>query len=147
MKKLTIEWRHLDVDGETCARCYDTGETIAAELRRLNRALNQKGIEVAAVETKLGKDQVAQSNEVLFNGIPIEKLIDLTVSYTVCESCSDLLCEEGTECRAVRFEGEEYDDIPAKAIRRAAYAALGLSEKQESASGCGCGCGCGTGCC
>lgn len=28
MKTLEIEWRHLDVQGETCDRCYDTGENL-----------------------------------------------------------------------------------------------------------------------
>ena len=28
MDKLIIEWKHLDLDGETCERCSDTGENI-----------------------------------------------------------------------------------------------------------------------
>lgn len=39
MKKLKIEWRHLDVEGETCDRCYDTGDNLEREVRRLNIAL------------------------------------------------------------------------------------------------------------
>lgn len=26
--QLTIEWRHLDVDGATCVRCSETGKTL-----------------------------------------------------------------------------------------------------------------------
>ena len=28
MRTLKIEWRHLDVAGEACDRCYDTGKVI-----------------------------------------------------------------------------------------------------------------------
>lgn len=34
MKTLKIEWRHLDVGGETCERCYDTGENLVNEVKR-----------------------------------------------------------------------------------------------------------------
>ena len=30
MEKLTILWKYLEEDGETCTRCSHTGETIAA---------------------------------------------------------------------------------------------------------------------
>lgn len=30
METLKIEWRHFDVEGETCDRCYDTGENLNA---------------------------------------------------------------------------------------------------------------------
>ena len=49
MKKLKIEWRHLAVEGETCNRCYDTGENLTQEVKRLNRALQPQGIEVDLV--------------------------------------------------------------------------------------------------
>jgi|GEM_PF-3867605 type VI protein secretion system component Hcp len=62
MKKLIIEWQHLDVDGETCDRCYDTGETLTAEVKRLNRMLNPKGFEVEYIETKLDNTQISQSS-------------------------------------------------------------------------------------
>ncbi len=143
MKTLRIEWRHIDEKGETCDRCYDTGENLASEIKRLKRALEPKGIEIIFTETKLDASRVSESNTVLFNDVPIEDLIDIRVLETRCESCTELLKKE-TNCRAVVFDGNEYDDIPAKAIRRAAYKALGLEAEEDRPAG---SCGCGGSCC
>lgn len=146
MKKLIIEWRHLDVDGETCNRCYDTGENLNQEVKRLNRALNPQGFEVEWKQTKLDDSQIPQSNTILFNGVAIEDILNIQVSQNFCESCTDLLGSE-IYCRTIIFEGEEYEDIPAKAIRQAAYKSLGLEEEKKlPALDCGCGCDSG-GCC
>ena len=147
MKTLKIEWRHLDVEGDTCDRCYDTGENLANEVKRLKRALEPQGIAIELIETKLDDSQIPQSNAILFNGAPIEDILDIEISENYCESCTALLGKE-TYCRAVRFEGNEYEDIPAKAIRQAAYKALGIEEvKQEGLKNSGCCCGGNSGCC
>ena len=39
MKTLKIEWKHLETFGDTCDRCYETGENLVWEIKRLNRAL------------------------------------------------------------------------------------------------------------
>lgn len=141
MKTLLIEWKHLDVEGETCDRCYDTGENLAQEIKRLNRVLNPKDISVSLVETKLNDSEIPQSNALLFNEIPIEEILDIKVSENFCESCSTLLGSD-TFCRTVIFEGNEYEDIPAKAIRQAAYKSLGIVKKEtEHAQKNDCCCG------
>jgi hypothetical protein len=136
LKTLKIEWQHLDVAGETCDRCYDTGENLAQEVKRLNRALQPQGINVELVETKLDDSKIPQSNTILFNGIPIEDILDIEVSENYCDSCTNLLGTE-TYCRAVKYEGSEYEDIPAKAIRRAAYKIMGLEEAKAPLAGSG----------
>ncbi len=138
MKKLTIEWKHLDVEGETCDRCYDTGENLANEVKRLNRGLQPKGIVVEYIETKLDAGNIPESNMLLFNGVPIESILDIEIFNNYCESCTSLLGKD-VFCRAVRFEGNEYDDVPAKAIRQAAYKVLGIAEvkKTNKSSCCG----------
>lgn len=147
MKKLIIEWKHLDVEGETCNRCYDTGENLNQEVKRLNRALQPRGIEVEWFETKLDGTQIPQSNTILFNGIPIEDILKIEVAENYCDSCTNLLGAE-TYCRTIRYEGEEFEDIPAKAIRQAAFKALGIEEATKApAENSGCGCNCGGGCC
>lgn len=145
MKKLIIEWRHLDIDGETCNRCYDTGENLYNEVTRLNRSLQSEGISVEWFETKLDKNQVNQSNALLFNGTPIEDILSIKVSENFCESCSSLLGEK-TFCRTVTYEGEEYEDIPAKAIRNAAYKVLNI-DKAKSKNEVKTRCCNGKGCC
>ena len=146
--KLVIEWKHLDSSGETCDRCYDTGENLNAEIKRLQRKFESKGIQIEYIETKLDETRVKESNEVLFNGVKIEDIIDINVAENFCASCTDLLGSE-TFCRTIIFEGEEFEDIPAKAIRQAAMKILKLDEEEKSkpASGCGCGCGAGGGSC
>lgn len=148
MKTLKIEWMHLDVKGETCDRCYDTGENLVQEVKRLKRALQPQDIEVELIETMLDDTQVLQSNTILFNGVPIEEILTIEVSVNYCNSCTNLLGKE-TYCRTVKFEGNEYEDIPAKAIRQAALRVLGM-EKVITApannSGCCSSCN-SSGCC
>ena len=142
MKNLKIEWKHLDVDGETCVRCSDTGETLAQVVADLTKKLKPKGIEVEFIETKLDDSQIPQSNIILFNDVPIEVVLDIAVSKNYCESCTSLLGKD-TYCRAVEYEGIVFEDIPAKAIRQAALKTLSLEDDQETAAyapGCGCGC-------
>lgn len=145
MKTIKIEWKHLDVEGETCNRCYDTGENLNAEVRRLNRNLELKGIKVEWIETKFDGTQISESNTILFNGIPIEDIIEIEVSENYCESCTDLLGTE-TYCRTVIYEGNEYEDIPAKAIRQAAMKMLDIGVRKTTPARSG-SCGCKDSCC
>ena len=140
INKLRIEWKHLDVAGDTCNRCYDTGENLHNEVKRLNRSLKPRGIEVEFIETKLDATQIPQSNVILFNGVPIEEVLDIKVAENYCASCTDLLGTD-TYCRTIIYEGNEYEDIPARAIRQAALKVLGLAEKTTAPIvdlGCGC---------
>lgn len=140
MKTLKIEWKHFDVGGETCDRCYDTGENLVQEIKRLNRKLQPQGIEVELIETKLDDTQIPQSNIILFNGVPLEDILDIEVSENFCDSCTTLLGTE-TYCRTVKYKGNEYEDIPAKAIRHAVLKVLGIEETTTSPAGnCSCGC-------
>ncbi len=136
MRTLKIEWRHLDVEGETCDRCYDTGENLANEVKRLSRALQTRGINVELTETKLDDTNIPQSNTILFNGIPIEDILNIEVAENYCDSCKNLLGTD-TYCRTVIFEGSEYEDIPAKAIRQAAYKVMGIEEAKRPAENSG----------
>lgn len=148
MKKLTIDWKHLDVEGDTCDRCYDTGANLTNEVRRLNRVLQSSGIEVELLETKLNDTQISQSNIILFNGVPIEDILNIEISKNYCDSCSNLLGSD-IYCRTVLYQGNEYEDIPAKAIREAAFKVLGIDKTEKALkikSGCGCNGG-GSGCC
>ena len=130
MKTLKIEWMHLDVDGDTCDRCYDTGKNLIKEIKRLNKALNPKDIEVILIDTKLDESQTSKSNSILFDGIPIEEILDIKVSDNYCSSCSTLLGYK-TNCRTVLYDNHEYEDIPPKAIRHAAYKLLGIDYIQN----------------
>ena len=63
---------------------------------------------------------IAESNMILFNGVPLEDLIDeARVEMTPCASCS---CITGTDasCRAIVCGEETYEEVPADLILKAA---------------------------
>lgn len=127
MRTVTIEWRHLDVKGDTCERCFETGETLKAEVTRLNQALKSYDVHVEWFETKLDAANIEQSNMILINGRSIETIIQVKVEENYCGSCTDLV--GGTSyCRSIVYCGKSYDDVPAFAIRDAVYKVLEINE-------------------
>ncbi|MFZ0240832.1 MAG: DUF2703 domain-containing protein [Desulfobacterales bacterium] len=71
MKRLEIEWRHLDKDGNTCDRCSNTGETVCTAYADLVKELEPKGWEVALKETLVTDQEIPKSNSIYFNGVAI----------------------------------------------------------------------------
>ena len=126
MKKLVIEWRHYEKAGQTCLRCSATGKTLENVISDLREELAPQGIEVTFVETNLPVEELAQSNTILFNGVPLEELLaGAEISESACHSCS---CLTGTDalCRTVEYEGKTYEEIPEALIRKAAFHVLQL---------------------
>ena len=124
MKKLKIEWRHFETGGQTCERCGDTGGTLRRVIEELSREFAEKGVVMTLTETCLLASSIAQSNMILFNGVPLEELLDgAEVSSNECCSCSCLIGED-TECRTLVYQGETYEDIPPGLIRKAALKAV-----------------------
>ena len=111
--------------------------------------MNEKGFEIVLKETKLEDVDIEHSNEIFFNGVPIEEILSIKVADNYCESCSTLINEDAY-CRTIIYNGNEYEDIPSKAIRHAAYKVLGLPTdefegpvfKMVPSCGCSSGGGC-----
>jgi hypothetical protein len=102
-------------------------------IAELQQDLADEGVEVTLKETLLPVSRIDESNLILFNGIPLEKLLAATaVSENSCDSCSCLTGEE-TLCRTIVFEGKTYEEIPKDLIHRAALKAL--SSEQGGNSG------------
>lgn len=121
MKNLTIEWRHYDKEGATCDRCSATGTSVREVVAGLSEELANKGISVIFTEKKLPEELMAQSNMILFNGVPLEVILEnASADENHCSSCSCLTGSE-TSCRTVEYEGTNYEEIPAELIRKAAY--------------------------
>jgi hypothetical protein len=121
MKTLNIEWRHFETGGQTCDRCGDTGASLRRVIEELART---EGVTIEFHETHLLASSIAQSNMVLFNGVPLEELLDgAEISSNECCSCSCLIGED-TECRTLLYQGKTYEDIPEELIREAALKAL-----------------------
>ena len=75
-KELVIEWRHVGEDLDTtCDRCHDTGTALKAVISEISTLLEMEGVSVRIIETILENDTVAESNSLLFNGVPIEELL------------------------------------------------------------------------
>ena len=120
MKTLVIEWKHLEVDGNTCVRCSDTGEALREAIEQLAEECRSLGWEIKFKETRLAAEDVAESNAILFNGKPLEALLpEARASATHCESCSRIT-GKSTACRTIEFAGDTYGSIPASLIRQAA---------------------------
>lgn len=86
-----------------------------------------------------------QSNSLLINEVQIENVIDIKVSTNYCQSCPTLVGKD-SYCRTVIYDGNENEDIPAKAIRQAVYKVLGLEESSDDQKGQSC-CYKGSNCC
>lgn len=129
MRELTIEWRHYEKEGATCDRCAATGTSVKEVVTGLSDELAGQGVTITFVETTLPEELMAESNMVLFNGIPLEDLLgNATSAENDCQSCS---CLTGTDtfCRTVEFEGRSFEEIPEELLRQAAYAALQLEKR------------------
>ena len=129
MKELAIEWRHYAKEGATCDRCAATGSSVKEVVSELTKELEGRGVTVTFTETALPEELMTQSNMTLFNGAPLEAILDKAAAdENPCPSCSGLTGSE-TSCRTVEYEGKTYEEIPGELIRKAAYKAIGSNFK------------------
>lgn len=125
MQTITIEWLHLDVAGQTCTRCGDTGSELGRVVERLRDECGPRGVEIVFTETLLGAEQIAQSNTILINGVPLETILPQTLaSASCCTSCGDLTGRP-EQCRTIVHLGQEYETIPQELIRQAVCKIVG----------------------
>ena len=117
MKNLLIEWKHFDKEGNTCKRCSNTGTSIQTAITELKEELKKKDISILFKEMKLSENEIKESNSILFNGIPVEDLLDDTKSVeTQCNSCCEMV-GSSVNCRALDCHGQITEDIPAEFIK------------------------------
>src|SRR5215212_844258 len=124
MKALTIEWKYFAQNGETCCRCCATGQTLVEVVGEIRKACSSE-VDVTFVETELGPERMSESNTILFNGVPLENVLErTTISQDYCGSCSELAGRE-SYCRTVERDGETYQEIPPSLIWEAACKSIG----------------------
>lgn len=125
MKKVVIEWKHLDKDGRTCERCTQTGAGIVEMAQILADECGPRGVEIVFRETLLTENEIPLSNLILINGTPLEKILPQARSAeNNCCSCGDLLGRE-TLCRTIVHQGQEYETVPPQLIREAVCTVAG----------------------
>lgn len=119
MQTIIIEWRYLDVAGETCQRCSETGREISQVVERLRAECATKGVDIIFKETRLNLEQITHSNAILINGVPLESILPHTLaSANCCASCGNLTGRP-EQCRTLIHSGQEYEAIPQELIRQA----------------------------
>lgn len=119
MEAIVIEWLHLDVAGSTCDRCGATGLELRRAMERLRDECAPVGVEILFRETLLNADQIALSNTILINGVPLETILPHTLASTnCCTSCGDLT-GQAQQCRTLVHLGQEHEIIPRELIRQA----------------------------
>ncbi|MCP3666321.1 MAG: DUF2703 domain-containing protein [Gammaproteobacteria bacterium] len=120
MKQINIEWRHLEVDGNTCIRCNDTGNTLQQVIDQLNRECAPCGWEAVSQDTPLDASRIEESNGIWLNGQAIEELLpDAIAGENHCQSCCDFTGNPQTQCRTIEIGGNAYEAIPESLIRKA----------------------------
>jgi hypothetical protein len=123
-KELVIEWQHAERAVEkTREEFEETGMPLSGVLAEIRMLLEMEGVGVRVIE------RVGEPESLLFNGIPIEELlegVEVTATACACASCEscETCGEEEAECRTLRYNGEEYEAIPPELIGRAAAKAL-----------------------
>lgn len=111
MKPMQILWKRLVKDGETCARCGDTGRELEAAVAGLAAALRPLGIEpvleTQEIDEAAFKANPSESNRVWIAGKPIEHWLGADVGMSRCCSvCGD------SDCRTLEVGGRTYETIP-----------------------------------
>jgi len=120
MNQIDIEWRHLEVDGNTCNRCNDTGSTLQQVIERLNEECAPCGWKLSFRDTPLDATRIPESNGIWLNGQLIEELLPgAAAGESHCESCCDFTGNPQTQCRTIEFGGNHYKAIPESLIREA----------------------------
>lgn len=119
MPTITIEWLHLEVAGQTCRRCGDTGRELAREIERLRQECAPRGVTLVCRETLLPPERIAESNTILIDGVPLETLLPQAAAATsCCDSCGDLTGRP-EKCRTLVHLGQVHEAIPRELIRQA----------------------------
>jgi hypothetical protein len=137
MKTHLIEWKRLVRQGRTCDRCENTGATLRQVVRGLNTDCAKARVRFRLKTTRLPGARLAESNTILIDGQPLERLVPrLRAVETDCPSCGELTGKP-SKCRALEVNGRTRESVPAELIR-AAFCRV--------ADCCGEGCECDDGC-
>src|SRR5688500_7977797 len=127
MKTHTVEWKHLDRNGQTCDRCHDTGDNLRAVVRKLNTSLRSRRVRFRVKETLLKPDRLAESNSIIVDGRLLETILPETrVTNTECGSCGELR-GQATDCRALTKDGRIHETIPEEIIHDALCKVAGVN--------------------
>lgn len=128
-KTLLIEWQRLFEDPKDCERCSQTSVEIQRAVEMMRADADFADVDVQVKKHDHVPMEIAVSNSVALNGVPLEQLLEklfdgTEVVMTHCASCSCSMDEE-VDCRAVVVDGKTYETIPTELIVEGAKIRLG----------------------
>lgn len=111
-----IDVELLALDLGTCTRCLGTLENIEAAIETVRSVLEVTGTEVRLKKILIESEEQARQHR--FVASPTIRIngrdITLEILESECDSCTDLCgCNEGTNCRVWRYQGQEHTEAPA----------------------------------
>ena len=145
MKPLSIVWKRLVTEGQTCPRCGSTQHNVSAAVARLESVLGPLGIQpvlhTEAIDAAAFRAAPAESNRIWIDGQPMEAWLGASAGNSpCCEVCGDL------PCRTMQLDGHTYEAIPEELIVKAAMIAaarrIGPQASAPASSCCATACGC-----
>lgn len=123
MRPLPIVWQRLvTAEGQTCAPCHGTQQSLMRAVAKLQTALAPLGLvpvlETQAIALDSFRAQPTESNRIWIAGQPLETWLGAaTGQSTCCAAC------EGAPCRTLELAGQSYETVPEAVIVRAALLA------------------------
>ena len=123
--RMLIEWRHLDLGQPFCGHCSDTGANLWEVITALGQEHLLDDVELELENTILPPEQMDESNVVLINGMPVEKILDPGVPFTECCSCEASHGEHGHVPRGAPGRDDVFKAIPREMLRAAILKVLG----------------------
>lgn len=133
---LTLTWKRLLKEEQTCPRCQGTEEALDRAASRLRAALNSLGIEVQVHKHALTEDQFRKhprrSNQILVND---KSLADWVGGQVGESACCDVCSPHA--CRTLEVAGKTHEVIPedwivAAGLKAAADQLLPTSPQSQS---------------
>lgn len=120
---LAIRWQRLvDEKSQTCERCGSTEMELQTAFQGLEKSLAPLGIKVTleknALAPKTCVEDISQSNRIWIGERALEEWLGAKVGKSRCGFCCEEL-SDSVECRAIIFENEVYEIIPAILIIKA----------------------------
>lgn len=127
MKSQTLPSREVDIellalDLASCTRCRGTLANIEAAIGTLRQVLDATGTAVRLRKTLIESEEQARRHR--FETSPTIRINGRDIAFETlksrCDSCTDLCgCEEGTDCRVWRYQGQEYTEAPVGLVMEA----------------------------
>jgi hypothetical protein len=109
----------LDLGEIPCGRCTDTGANLREVITGLGEEHLLDNVELELENTFLPPERMEESNTVLINWVPVEKIFSPGVTFVGCSRCLDRTVEQG-HCPEATDSWDIFKAIPAAEMIRAA---------------------------